>query len=118
MPMNIEELKEKARILRKMVIEMSYGAGHPSHPAPALSCADIVAALYFRCMNLGDRTNAAADRDRCIISKGHACPVLYAALAELGYFPPEWLPTLRTLGFKTVKFLPRGQVKANLRRGV
>ncbi|MCL2000790.1 MAG: transketolase, partial [Planctomycetes bacterium] len=56
--------------------------------------------LYFRVMRLGDRTNPHADRDRFILSKGHAAPVIYAALAELGYFPKNWLPTLRRLGSK------------------
>lgn len=100
MSIDIEELNGKARTLRRLIVEMAYKAGHPSHPGSALSCTDIVAALYFRCMNLGDRTDPRAERDRFIISKGHACPVLYAALAELGYFPKEWLMTLRTLGSK------------------
>ena len=103
MPMNIEELKETARTLRKSIVEMAYKGGHPSHPGPALSCADIVAALYFRCMRLGDkktRVDPEADRDRFVISKGHAVPVLYAALAELDYFPKDWLLTLRRLGSK------------------
>lgn len=100
MKLDVSQLEEKARTIRRLIVEMAYKGGHPSHPAPALSCADIVTALYFRCMNRGDWKVADADRDRFILSKGHAAPVLYAALSELNYFPKELLPTLRRIGSK------------------
>ncbi len=100
MPMQIDELKEKARILRRHIMDMAFKAGQVTHPAPSLSCCDLVTALYFRVMRLGDRTNPEADRDRFVLSKGHAAPVIYAALAELDYFPKDWLPTLRRVGSK------------------
>lgn len=93
----IPELKEKARLLRRHIIIMT-GAAGSGHPGGSLSAADIVAALYFRVMRHDPKDPKWPDRDRFVLSKGHACPVLYAALAEAGYFPKEWLLTLRKLG--------------------
>lgn len=94
---NIQFLKEKARCLRhdmvKMMIDTKSG-----HPGGALSCADIVSVLYFNEMNLDPKNPKWEDRDRFIISKGHSVPIVYVALAHLGYFPTETLKTLRTLG--------------------
>jgi transketolase len=75
---------------------MIYQAGD-GHPAPALSATDLVTALYFHIMNIDPARPDLEDRDRMILSKGHACPALYAALARKGYFPPEVFPTLRHL---------------------
>jgi len=72
-------------------------AAKDGHPAPSLSCADIIAALYFSVMRVRPEEPDWPDRDRLVLSKGHACPVLYAALAERGYFPPSELATLRSL---------------------
>lgn len=90
-------LAAKARRLRRMVVTMVHQAGD-GHPGPALSCADIVTALYYRCMRIDPSRPRWEDRDRFILSKGHACTVLYAALADLGYFPESALPTFRSLG--------------------
>jgi transketolase len=67
------------------------------HPGGSLSAADIVTALYFRLMRLDPQDPGWADRDRFILSKGHACPVWYAALAERGYFDKSHLSTLRRI---------------------
>jgi len=94
---NINELEGIARKLRRHVIDMISTAGS-GHPGGSLSAADIVTALYFDILK-HDATNPHwPDRDRFILSKGHAAPVLYAALAECGYFPLEWLTTLRKTG--------------------
>jgi len=68
------------------------------HPGGSLSAADIVTALYFKIMRHDPKNPHWPDRDRFVLSKGHAAPVLYAALAECGYFPMEWLSTLRKTG--------------------
>jgi transketolase len=94
---NIEDLKGIARKLRRHVISMISTAGS-GHPGGSLSAADIVTALYFRVMRHDPANPHWPDRDRFILSKGHAAPVLYAALAERGYFPLEWLTTLRKSG--------------------
>lgn len=83
--------------LRLDVVKMIHHAGD-GHPGPAMSCADIITYLYFEAMDLKPEEPCREDRDRFILSKGHACPVLYAALARRGYFPPERLSSLRSLG--------------------
>ena len=93
----IVSLVDKARLLRRDVVETVYRA-KDGHPSPALSCADIVAALFFKVMRLDPKNPLWAERDRFILSKGHACPVLYAALARNGYFSRDELPGLRSLG--------------------
>jgi transketolase len=98
--MNTNNLVEKAREIRKDIIEIAYKAGGPAHPAPALSCADILAALYFRIMKIDPANPRWEERDRFILSKGHACPVLYATLAERGYFDKSLLYTARRLNSK------------------
>ena len=94
----IRELKLMANNIRKDIMDIAYLAQGPSHPAPALSSADLVTALYFHIMNVDPKNPQWEDRDRFVISKGHACPVIYAALAEKGFFPKEWLPTVRRVG--------------------
>lgn len=94
---NIADLEGIARKLRRHVITMISQAGS-GHPGGSLSAADIVTALYFRVMRHDPSNPRWPDRDRFILSKGHAAPVLYAALAECGYFPLEWLTTLRKSG--------------------
>lgn len=90
-------LAEWARRLRVEVVRMTARAGS-GHPGGSLSAADIVACLYFRAMRIDSRRPDWPQRDRFVLSKGHAAPVLYAALALRGYFPPEELETLRRLG--------------------
>lgn len=91
------ELMDMARILRRDVVDMVYKS-KDGHPSPALSIADIVAALYFKVMKVDPQNPSWEQRDRFILSKGHACTVVYAALARKGYFPLKELPTLRQLG--------------------
>lgn len=98
--MNQSELRryldERARTLRRHCIEM-IGRAQSGHPGGSLSAADIVAVLYFHKMKHNPKKPKDPDRDRFVLSKGHAAPVLYAALAECGYFPVEELATLRQL---------------------
>ncbi|AGI47207.1 Transketolase, N-terminal subunit [Thermoplasmatales archaeon BRNA1] len=95
--MGMEELQKMANKLRLDVVEMTTEAGS-GHPGGSLSSADLLAALYFRIMNVDPADPYKEDRDRFILSKGHAAPILYAALAERGYFPVEELKTLRKIG--------------------
>ena len=108
----IADLEALARKLRRHVISMIYTAGS-GHPGGSLSAADIVTALYFKVMRHDPCNPHWEDRDRFILSKGHAAPILYAALGECGYFPLEWLTTLR----KTGSCL-QGHTDSNLTPGV
>lgn len=87
-------LEERARQIRRDVVDMVFSSGD-GHPSPSMSVADIVAALYFHVMRLDPERPDWEDRDRFVLSKGHACPALYAALARRGYFGVEEYPTLR-----------------------
>ena len=93
----IRYLEEKARQLRLSVVEM-IGVGPVGHLGGSCSCADIVAALYYYRMSFDPKNPDKVDRDRFLLSKGHAAPVLYAALAEKGFFPKEELLKLRKTG--------------------
>ncbi|MBF7081641.1 transketolase [Desulfallas sp. Bu1-1] len=93
----LERLRDKARQIRRHIVAM-VGAAGSGHPGGSLSAADIVTALYFDVMRIDPGRPNWPDRDRFVLSKGHAAPVLYAALAERGYFPVEDLQTLRKLG--------------------
>lgn len=97
--MKYPELKEMADKIRIDVIRAIHAAGS-GHPGGSLSAADIVTALYFREMNIDPKNPKMLTRDKFILSKGHAGPVQYAALAEKGFFPKEDLLTLRKLGSK------------------
>jgi len=90
-------LAKVATQLRRDVVNTIYYAGD-GHPGPCMSIADILAVLYFGIMKLDPENPKWIGRDRFILSKGHACPVYYAALARKGYFPPSELKTLRSLG--------------------
>lgn len=87
-------LEQKAADIRKDIINMIHHAG-AGHPGGALSAADIITALYFHVMNIDPKNPKDEGRDRFVLSKGHACPALYAALAERGFFRMEHLETLR-----------------------
>jgi len=91
----ITALEEKARDIRRGIIETAYSSGRNAHPAPALSIADVCTALYYRFMKVDPKNPLWEDRDRFILSKGHACLISYAILADKGYFPKEHLKTLR-----------------------
>lgn len=91
------KLKEYAKELRKTALTMIYEA-QSGHPGGAFSAADIVAALYFSEMKIDPRNPKWPERDRFVLSKGHVCPIQYAALGLLGFFPEEHLHTLRKEG--------------------
>lgn len=93
----IKRLTEQAKRLREVALTMIYEA-QSGHPGGAFSAADIVTALYFSEMNIDPRGPRRPDRDRFVLSKGHVCPILYAALGTLGYFPESALHTLRQEG--------------------
>lgn len=98
MAATLEDLKAKALVLRKHVIRMTTAAGS-GHPSSSLSAVEVVNALFFGGFMKYDPKNPQwKERDRFILSKGHACPILYAAMAEAGYFSTELLLTLRKLG--------------------
>lgn len=92
------ELQMIANELRMDVMEMAPRSGNAIHVGPSYSCADILTVLYYELMNVDPKDPAWADRDRFIISKGHATPVLYALLAKLGYFDREALWNIKNLG--------------------
>ena len=106
------ELREMAKRLRRHVITMIATAGS-GHPGGSLSAADIITALYFKVMRHDPKNPQWQSRDRFILSKGHAAPILYAALAESGYFPVEELATLRRLDSRL-----QGHTDRNLTPGV
>jgi len=95
--MTIKDLKKKAAELRCTVVKM-IGAGRKGHYGGSLSSADIVAALYFHKMNIDPSSPDWPERDRFVLSKGHASFVQYAALALRGYFPTDELMKAKQLG--------------------
>jgi transketolase len=97
MTADIDALNEAARRLRRDILTMIHLAGE-GHPGPALSAADLVTALYFKILNIDPQNPHWPQRDRFILSKGHACPAVYAALARKGFFSWDICPTLRCLG--------------------
>ena len=94
-----ELLAEKARQYRLDVLDMLYACSS-GHPGGSLSCVEILQALYENVMKYDPKNPKWADRDRMVLSKGHACPTLYAILADKGFFPREELKTLRAFGSK------------------
>jgi transketolase len=87
-------LQKKAREVRFHIVDMIYTA-QSGHPGGALSAADFTTVLYFDLMRIDPKQPRWADRDRLVLSKGHACPVVYACLALRGFFGMEHLKTLR-----------------------
>jgi transketolase len=108
----VAELKEIARNLRRHVVKMIATAGS-GHPGGSLSATDIITALYFKILRHDPQNPQWPERDRFVLSKGHAAPILYAALAESGYFPVEELLTLRKLDSRL-----QGHTDRNLTPGV
>ena len=89
--------EKKAKELRQEILKSLF-ACQSGHPGGSLSCVEILMALYYDEMkNLDPKDPKKADRDRLVLSKGHACPTLYAILADLGYFPKEDLAHLRQI---------------------
>ena len=91
-------LAKMANQIRRDIIEIAYKAQGPSHPGPSLSIADVMSCLYFHEMHVRPEEPHWEGRDRLVLSKGHACPALYAALAEKGFFPRGELLTVRKVG--------------------
>lgn len=96
MKLSLAELQVTANEIRQDIVKMVHAAAS-GHPGGSLSAADILAALYFNEMNIDSANPKMAGRDRFVLSKGHAAPVLYAALARRGYFPVEELLSLRKI---------------------
>ena len=90
------DLNITATQIRKSIVDMIYHA-KSGHPGGSLSSVDILNYLYFKEMNVDPSTATDLNRDRFVLSKGHAAPVLYATLAERGFFDKKLLPTLRKL---------------------
>jgi transketolase len=105
--LSIPELQQIARKIRRDIVTMIAKAGS-GHPGGSLSAADILTTLYYRILHHDPNNPEWPDRDRFILSKGHAAPALYATLAECGYFPVEELDTLRKLGSRLQGHTHRG----------
>jgi transketolase len=97
MPKSLPELQALAKQVRREIIEMT-GAAKTGHPGGSLSAVEILVELYFDYMHIDPKNPSWVDRDRFVLSKGHAAPVLYAVMAEAGYTPKDKLNTLRKLG--------------------
>ena len=91
------ELKITANKVRQLIIEGVFNA-KSGHPGGSLSAADIFTYLYFKELNVDPKNPKWADRDRFVLSYGHCCPGLYAALAIKGYFPEKEIKSLRHIG--------------------
>jgi transketolase len=108
----VEDIKKLYLIsnsIRQNVIRMLHKA-RSGHPAGAIGLADVFTALYFNVMNHDPKEPDWPERDRLVLSNGHVCPVLYAALAETGYFPKDELMTLRQLGSRLQGHPHRGSL--------
>lgn len=90
------ELRIVSTEIQKLIIEMLAEAGS-GHPGGSLGMSDIFTTMYFHILNKNPQEPLWEDRDRLVLSNGHICPVLYATLAKAGYFPTEWLKTLRKI---------------------
>lgn len=95
--MNISELEKKCKAVRRHIINMTCEAGS-GHPGGSLSMVEAMVALFFDRMRIDPMDPKKADRDRFVLSKGHAAPCYYAVLAERGFFDPSELVSLRKLG--------------------
>lgn len=92
----LNSLKAHAKEIRKLIIQETYNAGS-GHPGGSLSATEILTYLYFNLMNVDPNNPDMADRDKFVLSKGHASPVLYATLAEKGFFSKEDIMTFRKI---------------------
>jgi transketolase len=108
----LQDLTAKARRIRRLIITMLTEAGS-GHPGGSLSAVEILCALYFIVLRHDPKRPDWPDRDRFVLSKGHATPVLYSVLAEAGYFPVEELLTFRKLNSRL-----QGHTKINTAPGI
>lgn len=97
MKKNINELQEIAKVIRKDIVTMLTESAS-GHPGGSLSAVEILTTLYFNEMNINPEKPRDPERDRFVLSKGHAAPVLYSALARRGFFNVDELHTLRKIG--------------------
>jgi transketolase len=95
--LDTKSLEERAKVIRRHIIRMLTKAGS-GHPGSSLSTVDLLVALFYNKLRHNPQLPKWPDRDRFIMSKGHACPALYAILAEMGYFDIAKLDTLRQFG--------------------
>lgn len=107
---SVEELASICRTTRRQILEM-ITAAKSGHPGGSLSAVEIMVTLFFDVMRHDSKNPFWPDRDRVILSKGHACPVLYSVMAQAGYTPEDQLNTLRKLGsiyqgHPDVRFIP------------
>lgn len=97
MTVDYEKIRNAAKNVRIDIIRSIYAAGS-GHPGGSLSAVEILTSLYFHKMNIDPENPKKEGRDKFVLSKGHAAPVLYSTLAERGFFPKETLLTLRQIG--------------------
>jgi transketolase len=107
---NVEELQAIARTTRRQIVEM-ITAAKSGHPGGSLSAVELLVTLFFDVLRHDPQNPKWPDRDRFILSKGHACPVLYSVMEQCGYTPEDQLNTLRKLGsiyqgHPDVRFIP------------
>src|SRR3989338_9635731 len=107
--MQDNKLKEIAKEVRKDILTATCKA-QSGHPGGSLSATDILVCLYFSKMKHNPKKPSDPDRDRFILSKGHAAPALYSCLARSGYFPIKELETLRQLGSRLQGHPERGKL--------
>ncbi len=110
MAKSIEELQSICKQVRRDIVQM-IGEAKSGHPGGSLSAVELLVELYFDFMHHDPKAPCSPDRDRFILSKGHAAPVLYSVMAEAGYTPKDQLMTLRKLGsiyqgHPDVRFIP------------
>lgn len=110
MAKSLDELKSISKEIRKDIVKMLTESAS-GHPGGSLSATDIMTVLFFKEMNIDPNNEKDPNRDRFVLSKGHAAPVLYSALARRGYFPVEELSTLRKFksrlqGHPSIQYLP------------
>lgn len=96
-PVELSELRRRATWIRRQTIEL-IDVARSGHYSSTFSCAELFAALYYRSLRLDPRRPHWPDRDRFLLGKGHAAVGLYPCLADLGYFPAEWLTSYTRLG--------------------
>ncbi|MFA6079655.1 MAG: transketolase [Candidatus Omnitrophota bacterium] len=113
---DVQELQRKAVEVRKDILKMLMTAGS-GHTGGSLSIVEILLALYYYKLECDPKNPDWAKRDRLLLSKGHACPALYAVLAHKGYFPREDLWTLRKMGSKLQGHSQRGLAGVEISSG-
>ena len=106
---DVAELEAIARRIREQIVRMTHAA-QSGHPGGSLSAVEILTALYFGEVMRHDPSDPDwSERDRFVLSKGHATPVIYAALAEAGYFSTDWISSFRSLGSELQGHVVRGR---------